>query len=346
MKNIRDEYCEEIEKNTKYRGDYVDGVLSFLENRQSQMAINRAKSFTPANYKGNEEAYRSAFRKMLGFPLLDEHKAACLKEKIFVARDKNVNIYRMTLLIKDSIPFYGIYFEQIEKSDDTPFVLALHGALGTPELISGIYQNSSNYNHIVRRITERGANVFVPQLLLWNVDTYGNAHIPRQEIDGKLRQLGGSLTALELCCLQSTIDYFLSQENANKNHMGVVGLSYGGMYALHLAALDTRLKACYSCSWFSDGFEYAWAEWSYKDAQIIASSVETAALVAPRCLVIAMGDKDSLFDYRKTVQNCQFVEKFYEAYGCSDCFKYVIFDGGHEFNKSDKELEFFFNSLK
>ena len=345
MKNSRNEYCEEIEKDTKFRGDYVDGVLSFLEEKRAQMSSIRTKSFTPESYKGNEELYRNAFREMLGFPLLEERKETYIKEKIFVASDKNVNIYRMTLLIKN-IPFYGIYFEQIEKKETTPFVLALHGALGTPELISGIYQDSSNYNHIVRRMTERGASVFVPQLLLWNVDIYGNVHIPRQEIDGKARQLGGSMTAIELYCLQASLDYFMEKEKVNSNRLGVVGLSYGGMYALHLAALDTRLKACYSCSWFSDGFEYAWAEWSYKDAQTIASSVETAALVVPRCLVIAMGDKDSLFDYRKTVQNCQFVEKFYEAYGCNDCFKYVIFDGGHEFNKSDKELEFFFNALK
>ena len=28
----------------------------------------------------------------------------------------------------------------------------------------------------------------------------------------------------------------------------VMGLSYGGMYAIHLAAVDVRIKACYSCS--------------------------------------------------------------------------------------------------
>ena len=345
MKNSRNEYCEEIERDSRFRREYYHGVMAFLNKWQQQEEQKRQAYFSPKNYKNNPEFYREKFLEMLGAPLQDNDGRVRLKEKEFIAKDKNVNIFRMTLLIKGTIPFYGLYFEQTEDKESAPFILALHGVLGTPELISGIYQDSSNYNHVVRRITERGANVFVPQLLLWDVDTYGNPHIPRQEIDGKIRQLGGSMTALELHCLQSALTYFIETEKVNANRVGVVGLSYGGMYALHFAAIDLRIKACYSCSWLCNGFEYAWAEWSYKNAQKIASSAETAALICPRALVVAMGKKDSLFDYQKTEKSCLQIKEFYKEFTCEKKFKYILFDGEHEIDKSNEELNFLFENI-
>jgi hypothetical protein len=73
------------------------------------------------------------------------------------------------------------------------------------------------------------------------------------------------------------------------------------MYALHLTAIDERIKACYSCSWVSDGYSVSWPDWSYFNAQNTFTSVETVGLIAPRSLVVAMGDKDELFDSKKTV---------------------------------------------
>ena len=345
MKNSRNEYWEEIEKDTRFRENYYKGVLSFLNDAYQKQTEKRQEHFSPKNYRENPEKYRVQFLEMLGFPLLELGKDAILQEKIFVARDKNVNIYRMTLLINAQIPFYGLYFEQIENKEEAPFVIALHGALGTPELMAGIHQNSANYNHIVRRITERGANVFVPQLLLWNENIYGNVHLPRQEIDGKVRQLGGSMTALELSCLQAALTFFVHTEKVNGERIGVVGLSYGGMYAVHLAALDTRIKACYSCSWLCNGFEYAWPEWSYLNAQKTASSAETAALICPRALVVAMGDKDNLFDYRETKKTCARIAGFYRVFGEEKKFKCVIFNGAHEMDNANAELDFFFENI-
>ena len=345
MKNSRNEYCEQIEKDTKFRSAYYDGVLAVLGEEYTRKQEQRQKKFSPANYKENSDKYHKEFLEMLGFPLTESTREVQLKDKIFVAQDKNVNIYRLTLLIRGKIPFYGLYFEQIENKAGAPFVITLHGGMGTPELIAGFHQDSSNYNHILRRITERGANVFAPQLLLWDVSTYGNAYTNRQEIDGRLRQLGGSITALELYCLQSALNYFVEIERINGERIGVAGMSYGGMYALHLAAIDKRVKVCYSCSWLCNGFQYAWADWSYKNAQDIASSVETAALICPRALVVAMGKNDSLFDYHETEKTCDLVAKFYDEFEKPEHFKYIIFDGEHEIDKSNVELEFFFAKI-
>ena len=142
------------------------------------------------------------------------------------------------------------------------------------------------------------------------------------------------------------MDYFIANERINQDKIGVCGLSYGGMYALHFAAMDTRVKACYSCSWVCDGFAYSWADWSYKNAQNTFATAETAGLIAPRALVVAMGNHDELFDSVLTEKECARIAQFYKAFSAEENFLVQIFDGSHELDKGDKEFEFFFNKLR
>ena len=338
-------YTEKIEKDTRYRKEYGKSIADFLEQEKEKATKRRFAFFTPERCKVEQEKYRQQFAEMLGFPLSLERVTPNLLEKQFVAQDGNINIYRMQFLFWDTVKVYAMYFEQLNADRDTPFVVGLHGGEGTPELVSSIHLDSANYNHLVRRITDMGANVLVPQLLLWSKNNYGGEY-DRIYTDGKLRQLGGSITALELYFLRGLIDCFLENERVNHDKIGVCGMSYGGMYALHLAAIDTRIKACYSCSWVCDGFVNSWADWSYKNAQNTFAVAETAGLVAPRALVVAMGDKDELFDSRLTEKECARIEKIYGVFDAKENFLSRIFDGVHEFDKGNTEFEFFFNKLR
>lgn len=336
-------YSETIEKNTKYRADYLDGINDFLSDEKAKAEEERKAFITPEKYAENPEYYRAKFVETLGFPLTKKREMPTA-EKTFVAKDGNVNIYRMQFTFFGKLKTYGLYFEQTENAKNAPFIFGFHGGAGTPELVSSIHGNSGNYNHLVRRITDRGANVFAPQFLLWSVDTYGNEY-NRQHMDGKLRQLGGSATAMEVYFLQCVLDYFIEKERINAEKIGVAGLSYGGMYAVHFTAAETRVKACYSCSWVNDCFVHSWADWSYFNAQKTFATAETVALIAPRPLVVAMGDKDNIFDYRLTVTECEKAKAYYKATGAEERLKYIVFDGVHETDKSDEELDFLFSAL-
>lgn len=341
--NEKKYYNEPIEKDTAYRKEYVKGIEDFLNERKSATEAFRQDFISPEKYKKNPEFYREKFVELLGFPLKEKREISLL-EKTFVVQDGNVNIYRMQFLFLGQLKFYGMYFEQLEGKKEKPFVFGFHGGGGTPELVSSMHLDSSNYNHLVRRMTDKGANVFAPQFLLWRDDLYGKG-LDRVHTDGKLRQLGGCITALELYFMQGILDYFLEQENINANKIGVAGLSYGGMYALHFAAIDTRIKACYSCSWVNDLFVHSWADWSYFNAQKYFTTAETMALVCPRALVVAMGDKDELFDYRLTISECEKVKAYYEEMSCEKKFEYYIFDGTHETDKNDVEIEYLLYAL-
>lgn len=338
-------YKEEIEKDTRYRKEYKDGIAEFLKQEHEKATQRRLAFFTPEKYKANQDEYRKQFIELLGFPLTTERVMPRLIEKQFVAKDGNVNIYRIQFLFWDTVKVYALYFEQRNENKDAPFVIGLHGGDGTAEVVSSIYMDSANYNHLVRRMTDRGANVLVPQLLLWSKTIYGE-ETNRGFTDTRLRQLGGSVTALELYFLSGLLDYFVANEQINQDKIGVCGLSYGGMYALHLAAVDTRIKACYSCSWVGDIFVYPWSDWSYKNAQNTFAVAETAGLVSPRALVLAIGNRDELFDSTWTEKACGRIEEIYDAFGVKENFCLEIFDGMHEFNKNDKEFDFFFNKLQ
>ena len=337
-------YTEEITKDTRYRQEYKEGIEAFLNERKKQADDARTSFISPEKYVAQPEYSRDELLKTLGYPLTDAVEAPRCCEKTFVSRDGNVNIYRMQLEFFGKIKFYGIYFEQADNPEEKPFLFGLHGGLGTPETVSSIHLNSSNYNHLVRRITDRGASVFAPQLLLWNTERYGNEY-NRAHSDGKLRQLGGSITALELYLLSGALSYFISNENISENKIGVAGLSYGGMYAAHLAAIDTRIKACFSCSWVDDGFINSWSDWSYFNARSRFTPAEILGLVAPRSLLVAMGDKDDLFNCDRTVAECEKASPYFNAFGKEDNFNYYVFTGTHETDTSDKWLNFLFERL-
>ena len=338
-------YSESIERDARVREEYLNGIQDFLEKKRQKARTQRKSFISPNQYQANPEKYRQKLKEMLGFPLQEEQEIPTLAQKILVAQDKNVKIYRMQFVFWNTVKFYGLYFEQTKYAEKSPFILAFHGGGGTPELCSSFHKDSANYHHLVRRLTDRGANVFAPQLLLWEPAIYGT-EFNRHNIDGKLRQLGGSITALELYFLRGSLDYFIREESIAKTKIGVAGLSYGGMYALHLAAIEPRIKACYSCSWVNDSFTHSWPDWSYFNAQNLFTSVETAALVAPRALVVAMGDHDCLFSDKLTVEQCEQIKLYFKQLRCPEQFLSIIFDGDHELDVGPAEMDFLFDKLK
>ncbi len=336
--DIMNYYKEKVVKDTKERAEYLTSVEDFCLENKKIADKKREKFISPDKYFKNSEFYRREYVKLLGFPLTGKKGVAKLIRKDFVTTDKNVNIYRMQFEVS-GIKFYGIYFEQIENKCDKPFSLCFHGGDGTPELISSIHLDSANYNHLARRVTDIGFSVFCPQLLLWSKDTYGNAY-DRKIIDGKLRQLGGSITALEVFLTNAVLDYFINKEKVNKDKLFSIGLSYGGMYALTYTALDTRIKACFSSSWFNDRFKISWSDWCYLNASEKFLDAELVALICPRPLFISLGDKDELFDYKLSEKEAEKVKKYYTKFKKSENFVFDVFSGNHEADKSDKWIKF------
>lgn len=337
-------YTENIEKNDIYREEYISGIKSFLENGREIRKKERQNYISPEALEQNREKYREDFICLLGYPLTEKRKSAELISERFVASDGNVDIYRLRFSVFGGVVFYGILFKQKQSNRRTPFVYCLHGGGGTPEVIGSIHLDSDVYHHLARRFTEKGASVFCPQFLLWEKKEYGTEY-DRIDVDSKLRQLGGSVTAMETLFLSQTLDYFINKGYINENRAGVAGLSYGGMYALSFSAYDTRVKACLSSSWFNDRFRYSWSDWSYLGAQSKFTDAEIAALICPRRLMIAIGDKDCMFDSYAAEKEAAETRKYYRYCGKETEFGFYIYEADHEFDISDRGIDFILDNL-
>jgi dienelactone hydrolase len=198
---------------------------------------------------------------------------------------------------------------------------------------------------MVKRIIRKGITLFAPQLLLWNADIYKGEKYNRADTDKKLKQYGSSITALEIYCIMRSIDYFAARKDIDENRIGMVGLSYGGMYTLYTAAADPRIKAALSSCWFNDRLKYNAHDWTYFNQANTFFDAEIGSLVLPRKLYIEIGANDDLFISGHAENEIKRLKKYAENENCADSLKIKVFDGTHELDKSPDGINFLLENL-
>ncbi len=328
-------YREGVSQAKKYKEKYADGIERLIISRQQEFAQKRGDYSKDIFRKADR--YREDLRKMLGWPLTEDTADGIVPVKATkLAQESGYTIYRMSFEILDGLELTGLYFE-LDGAKKRPLVLVQHGGLGSPELISGIYGSTNNYNQMLERVIGHGVHAFAPQLLLWSEDKG-----ERIQTDARLKRVGSSITAVELYGLMRILDYFEVQDTVS--NFGMVGLSYGGFYTLLLAALDTRIQSSISCSFFNTRDEYAWPDWTWWRSAETSDDVEMACLVYPRKLCIEVGTRDEAFDgeyakksIHKLMQTCQEVG--------TEWLSVIMFDGTHEFCRDDGPICSMVNDL-
>ena len=319
-------YSEEIVKNLPQREEYCSSIIKYINE------------YPVHTFKDSKK-----FEDLIGLTNIDEERSVKLVNKSFVAKDSNVNIYRIVLLCLGKIPLYGIYFEPIDRTDKTALSYCIHGGDGVPEFPANIYHNSGNYGHMARRLTDRGIACFCPQLLLYRTDLFGGDY-NRLDLAKTMLEKGTSLTALELKLLQCSLDYFINEENYKE--VGCCGLSYGGYYTLRLAAIDKRIKTAFVASDLEDNFVRPNKDYLSDTLLNTFQQGDIGGLIAPRPLVTNMGDEDEIFPLKGFYNQCEIIKKYYKALNKEENFYYYEFKGKHEFDLSDKGLNFYINHLQ
>lgn len=334
----RFDYIEREEAGNSYRTEYYNGVNKLILKKQEE--ANETRKEFARNIIAKPEEYRQEFIKMLGWPLTEERKPYLSVKETFVTSEENCDIYRVQIEVFEDFWFYGMLFKQ-RTEKQVPTVIVQHGGLGTPELVAG-FSSLSNYNFAIKRVADKGVNVFAPQLLLWEEEKRG-PKTQRQHIDDSLRQLGGSITALEIYCIQSSINWLIDKEYAD-DRIAMMGLSYGGFYTMYTAAVDKRIKAAFSSSQFNNRYIYNWTDWAFKNAANTFFDAEIGALIFPRPFYIEVGDKDLLFDSVFAEEEFKKLKEFYA--GNPQNLKFKVFDGGHEFSENIEEgIDFILSAL-
>jgi len=342
-------YKEDIGCGNEYRQNYREGIDRLIAKLANTSKKQRLELIN--NIQKNPDDCRKQLARMFGWPLNCESNESIPEvNKIFVAKNGDVSIYRIQINVLE-IPFYGILFVK-EDNKRRPLVIVQHGGLGTPELCGNLLEmGTDNYNDIIDRVLKYDVNVFAPQLLLWGQEfsfdeytangiSYSDAM--RRGIDNQLKQFGSSITALEIYGIKRIIDYFEIQSFVDDKKIGMMGLSYGGFYALYTTALEKRIKCCFSCSFFNDRIKYNWTDWVWFNSGNTYTDVEVALLVQPRPLYLCIGDKDDVFDYNTGITTWNSLK----THLCDENHTHFIeFHGTHEFIKDDVHIQEFIHDL-
>jgi len=345
-----------MKENTIHaRRAFADGLYTVMEGRRKIYDALREEYINPEKAAADRETYRRDFTNMLGWPLTEydtlKDTPMALK-KTYRYDVYNAKAYAMEFEVLPGLWAYALYFES-KTEGEVPFIIAQHGGCGNPEAGAETFE-ANNYNGMVRRSATfgDGANVLCPMLIMWP-DRFEPAPndkedegYSRSRIDARLKQVGSSITAIEVFAIRRMLNYFIGEGIAKKGHIGMLGLSYGGFYTTVTAAVDTRINAAYSSCQYSDRYRYGREDWIWGDNASRFLDAEVASLIAPRPFFADEGESDDLFDYRAFLSECERTVPFFEAAGAKDNFKYRTFDGTHEFAEDDEGIAFIYNAIK
>lgn len=324
-------YREEKEASKRFKQEYADGLEQLITLKQEEAARKRGEYIKDIFTR--PEDYRNGFRSMLGWPLVDHtDNAPPRAESELLSEEEGYSVYRMRFTILDVVTVTGLFFK-MATAEKRPLVIVQHGGLGTPELISGVYGDTANYNDMLQRVIRHNVHAFAPQLMLWH-DDYG-VPFNRVNIDARLKRVGSSITAVEVHAISRILDYF--EQEPYISSFGMVGLSYGGFYTLFTAAADTRIRASISCSFFNKRDAVPWSDWTWFKSAETFDDAEIACLVWPRKIWLQIGKNDPLFKAEFSQEAFDRICEMCDPVG-TDWVEFSVFDGVHEFSHDDTPI--------
>jgi len=350
-------YQEERKASLPFREDYHHGIKAAIRARRDEVDVIRRAYITPEKVAADREAYRRDLVSFFGWPLTEFDsldKAPMAVRKSLRCSEDFADVYSMQFEVLPNLWFYGLYYEAKNAKEKLPFVFVQHGGAGTPETIGEMW-GSSNYNGIVERVMAKGANVFTPGLILWERrdEPFDPDRLSIQEedernyADAQLRQLGSSITAVEIFAIRRVLSYFIKEGLALPGHIGMTGMSYGGFYTLMTSASEPRIDAAFSSCQFNNRYKYdQWPDWMFFGMAEKFLDAEVASLVAPRPLFLEEAEGDEFFDYQSFLAECERTVPFYEAAGAKDKLRFRSFKGGHEYAKDDEGVSFLMDAIK
>lgn len=137
-----------------------------------------------------------------------------------------------------------------------------------------------------------------------------------------------------------SVDYLCTRPEVDKNRIGCVGLSVGGLRSCHLAALDDRIKAAVVVGWM--------ASFPTQLQRHIRSTIghtklvpglsryldypDVASLAMPSALLVINGSRDGLFNLKGVHASFDKLTACYKKAGIPNKFRGRLYDTPHEFN--------------
>ena len=242
--------------------------------------------------------------------------------------------YRVKISVLPGVHAEGIYITPKGVKGKVPLVISMHGGGGSPEV--ALFHGGANYHDMVRGGVKRGYAIFAPQHLFSAPGFPGDV---RNRTDDRMRLVGTSLTAVEIAKITRSLDILLKRPEIDAKRVAMVGLSYGGYYALVTPALEPRIKVAVSSCYFGvqewryDRDELGVpSDFRFSDRFTLLRDSELVALICPRPLLIQAGRNDDPDHREGGVKLAPASAAYYQRLGRPDAFQFLVFNGGHEFD--------------
>jgi len=330
-------YEEDVASSNPLRTEQARELDAYILKMKAD--DSRLRSVFKPNYRSlkafeaSTKKLRQAFAASIGYPPPGEPEA---EEPEFkqIGEDGIGVYYRVKISILPGVHAEGLYIVPKGLKGPAPLIVSMHGGGGSPEV--ALFHGGANYHDMVRGGVKRGYVVFAPQHLF---SAQGYPTDIRNRIDERMRLVGTSLTAVEIAKITRSLDVLLKRPEVDPKRVAMVGLSYGGYYALVTPALDTRIKCAVSSCYFGvQEWRYERDELSvpsdfrFMDRFTLLRDPEIVALICPRALEIQAGFSDDAEHRDMGKQLAPQAGEYYQKLGRADRFRFVLFVGGHEFN--------------
>ena len=312
----------------------LDSYIKFMATDKSRRnELFKPNFSSPRAYEASAARLRKRFAESIGYPPPGEpgnERASFTK----IGDDDLGVYYRAQIPVLPGVHAEGIYIVPKSVRGRVPLVISMHGGGGSPEV--ALFHGGANYHDMVRGAVKRGYAVFAPQHLF---SAPGYPADIRNRTDDRLRLVGTSLTAVEIAKITRSLDVLLKRPEVDPKRVAMVGLSYGGYYGLVVPALEPRIKVVVSSCYFGvQEFRYEGDELSvpsdfrFMDRFSLLRDSEIAALICPRPLLIQAGKNDDPAHRDMGVRLAPQVASYYGRLGLGDAFRFLVFDGAHEFH--------------
>ena len=310
--------------------DYIHAMAA---DKTRLAALFRPDYSSPQAFVSSARRLKQRFAESIGYPPPGD---PVTEKPTFtqMGEDAIGTYYRARIPILPGVNAEGIYIVPKNRKSRVPLIISMHGGGGSPEV--ALFNGGSNYHDMVRGGVKLGYAVFAPQHLF---SAQGYPGDIRTKTDSDLRLVGTSLTAIEIAKITRSLDVLLKRPEIDAKRVAMVGLSYGGYYALVTPALDPRIKVSVSSCYFGVQ-EYRYerhefngvSDFAFADRFSLLRDPEIAALICPRPLMIQAGKSDDDPHRAMGVRLAPSVADYYQKLGKGDDFRFELFNGGHEFD--------------
>lgn len=226
----------------------------------------------------------------------------------------------------------GLSFEAFlllphEVSGTMAAILALHGHHTSKEALTGEKPSRFGVDYGLR-LVKAGFCVLVPEIL-FSEDINVEDHVGLNLI-----MAGTSLNGMRVSYLDALLDYLSSLPFIDPERLGCIGWSMGGGLAMHLSAVDKRVKVVAISSYFGTYKDICMKRRQTTDNYIpgilqFGEMADVACLIAPRPLWLELGEEDPDFPQDAFMKGITVLQTCYKGY--EKRLQWQLIPGGHRF---------------